>query len=343
MTPLALAPATVLGYLRGRGVDLPGFPRVTDLSDGGVSSIVLAVTGNGSGGDGLVVKQSRPELAVAEHWAAPRERTITEGRALALASLLAPDWSPALVDLDEETITLTMRHAPAGWTTWKAHLLAGDPRPEVASRLGRRLAAWHAAPATHPDAMAAFDQLAAFEELRVAPYYRVAGERNPALADRVAAVRERMLATRTALVHGDFSPKNVLVGAEGSWLVDFEVAHLGDPTFDLGFLVNHLALKAINRPRVAPGYRLAADAFLNAYATSATEELAAAAASRHLFEQVGCLMLARVDGKSPVEYLDAAGRDHARAVATSLLVDPVDDIAALWRRLPAPELAEGAT
>jgi tRNA A-37 threonylcarbamoyl transferase component Bud32 len=327
----ALTPDTVVAYLQRRGLDVPDGAPVLDLTGGGVSSIVLAVDAAG----GLVVKQSRPALAVAELWTAPRERTITEGRALALAERLAAGWSPPLVDLDETTMTLTMRRAPQGWPTWKQLLLQGDARPEVASLLGRRLSAWHAATTTHPGALADLDQREALEQLRVDPYYRVAGERNPAVAGRVAEVRERMLATRSALVHGDFSPKNVLVGAESAWLIDFEVTHIGDPTFDLGFLLNHLALKTIHVPRAAGAFGRAAEAFLGAYAAGARDDLAAAASSRHLFEQVGCLMLARVDGKSPAEYLDEAGRRRARDIAVALLRDPVDDVAGLWRRLEA--------
>jgi tRNA A-37 threonylcarbamoyl transferase component Bud32 len=327
---LALDVTTVVDYLRARGTPVPADAVVTDLSDGGVSSIVLAVTGAGGG---VIVKRSRPALAVAETWTAPRERTLTEGRALALAGRISPGWSPPVLDLDVDTITLTMGHAPAGWRTWKALLLEGDPGPEVASRLGRHVAWWHAAVRTHPDAIAGVDGRAAFEDLRVDPYYRVAAARNPEVAGLVEAVRERMLATRTALVHGDLSPKNVLVG-DGAWLIDFEVAHVGDPTFDLAFLLNHLALKAIHLPRVAPGLRLSADAFLAAYRSAGGD--AGAATSRHLFEQLGCLMLARVDGKSPVEYLDLEGRETARRVAHSLLREPAVDVADVWGRL-APQ------
>jgi aminoglycoside phosphotransferase (APT) family kinase protein len=335
--PPELDTTNVVAYLRSRGLDVAADARVTDLSDAGVSSMVFAVAGPAANDPGMVVKRARGELAVAEPWTAPRERTLTEGHALELATLVAADWSPPLLDLDEDTMTLTMGHSPADWHTWKQLLLSGDPRPEVASRQGRLLAAWHGAVRTHPAAMERFEQGEAFEKLRVAPYYRVAAGRNPDVRPQVKAVCERMLATRGALVHGDFSPKNILVG-DGSWLIDFEVAHLGDPAFDLAFLVNHLALKSIHMPRMAQGFRLAADAFLMAYTSAADEALADVAASQHLFQQLGCLMLARVDGKSPAEYLDRHARDRVRAVAKSLLLDPVEDVSSAWRRLAASNL-----
>lgn len=324
----------VVAYLQSRGIDIPAGARVTDLSDAGVSSIVFAVEGSNPLDPGVVVKRARSELAVSEFWAAPPERTLTEGHALELATRVAPDWSPPLLDLDEDSMTLAMGHAPSDWQTWKRVILAGDPRPEIASRLGRLLAAWHAALRTRPELSERFEQSDAFEKLRVEPYYRVAAERNPDVGALVREVCERMLATRGALVHGDFSPKNILVG-EGSWLIDFEVAHIGDPAFDLAFLLNHLALKSIHMPEIADGLELAADGFLTAYTAAAEQPLADVVSSQHLFQQLGCLMLARVDGKSPVEYLDRHARTRARAIAKSLLLDPVTDVASAWRRLAA--------
>jgi 5-methylthioribose kinase len=326
--------SNVVAYLRARGLEIADDARVTDLSDAGVSSLVFAVVGPAADDLGVVVKRARGELAVAELWTAPRERTRTEGHALELASRIAADWSPPLLDLDEDTLTLTMGHAPAGWQTWKQLLLAGDPRPEVAGRQGRLLAGWHGALRTHPGEMERFEQSDAFEELRVAPYYRVSAERNPDVRPIVEAVCERMLATRGALVHGDLSPKNILVG-DGSWLIDFEVAHVGDPAFDLAFLLNHLALKSIHLPWMAQAFRLAANAFVLSYRAAADEALAGVATSQHLFQQLGCLMLARVDGKSPAEYLDRQARERARAIAKSLLLEPAEDVAGVWRRLAA--------
>jgi aminoglycoside phosphotransferase (APT) family kinase protein len=322
-----LSAASVLGYLRTRGVELPPDPEVHDLSGGGVSSVVLAVTGATGG---VVVKRARPELAVADRWTAPRERTLAEGRALALAGRVARDWTPPLLDLDEATLTLTMGHAPRDWMTYKDVLLAGDPRPTVASRLGRCLAAWHAAARTHPAEAAAIDAPSAFEALRVTPYYRTAARRNRDVAPLIRRTCERMLETRVALVHGDLTPKNVLCG-DGVWVIDFEVAHVGDPAFDVASLLTHLALKGLRRPPAAPGYRLAAESFLEAYRFSVPED--ADLDPEHLFSQVGCLLLARIDGMAPVEYLDAAGREAARAIAKSLLREPAEDAAGLWSRL----------
>ena len=45
---------------------------------------------------------------------------------------------------------------------------------------------------------------------------------------------------------------------------------------------------------------------------------------------VGCLMVARVDGKSPAEYLSPDERDVARAVGSRLLLAPPDSLEAVF-------------
>lgn len=311
-------------YLASRGLDLPPDAEIEELA-GGVSSTVLAVAAPGRD---LVVKRALATLKVAEVWEVSPERTVIEGRALRLAGEIAPDWTPPVVDLDEDTFTLTMGRAPTDWVAWKQPLLVGEARPDVASRLGRHLAGWHAAAEPERLAELGFNDAELFRRLRVDPFYTFAAQRNPEVAAEIDATAERMLATRTALVHGDFSPKNVLVGS-GLWVLDFEVAHVGDPSFDLAFMLCHLALKAIHRPQASADIGLAADAFLSGYLSAADGPLD----GEHLQRQLGCLLLARVDGKSPVEYLDDTGRGQTRALAHAVLREPDPDRGAFWHRL----------
>jgi hypothetical protein len=161
-----------------------------------------------------------------------------------------------------------------------------------------------------------------FEAQRVDPYLRTIVRRHPDLAETVDVYVERLLATRRCLVHGDFSPKNVLVGRDGLWVIDWEVTHRGDPAFDLAFMLNHLLLKAIHRPQGRRDYETCGRAFLEAYAQPFDPE--------YVLGLVGCLMLARVDGKSPAEYLSERERTHARAHGIALLTAPPSAPAAAW-------------
>ncbi|HWM12732.1 MAG TPA: phosphotransferase, partial [Solirubrobacteraceae bacterium] len=248
-----------------------------------------------------------------DDWFADEERLVTEGLALRLAGDLNPDAVPRVIDLDPRTRTLVMERAPRSWRDWRAELLRGEVDPDVGARLGRLLGAWHRETASRPSLLSAFTDHTAFVQLRIDPFHRTVAARHPDLSADIEAVVDRLLSRRECLVHGDFSPKNVLVGQDGLWVIDWEVAHVGDPGFDLAYLLCHLTLKAVHRAGDAPRYRDTAAAFLEAYGAAPDAELGAG---------VACLLLARVDGKSPADYLTPDGRERVRALGRSMLLDP---------------------
>jgi tRNA A-37 threonylcarbamoyl transferase component Bud32 len=305
-----LSPATAPAYLRERGVIGAGAARVDELG-GGVSNVVLAVATDEKR---VVLKQALPQLRVASEWLAKRERALAEARGLEIAGSLAPGSVPRVLDVDTERCALTIEAAPPAWTTWKDRLLAGDIDPGVAARLGALLAGWHSGTSVLADEL---DEWDSFDQLRIDPYYREIARRHPAYSDVILAYVDAMAARRVCLVHGDFSPKNVLVGDPGLWLIDFEVTHRGDPAFDVAFLLTHLSLKALHHGDDRAALLACAQAFDVSYraACAAPEE-------RYVLGHVACLLLARVDGKSPAEYLDDATRARTRALALSLLLAP---------------------
>lgn len=323
MTAL-LDASTVGAFLVERGLVEHGSDVNARPLGGGVSNVVLAVEA-----DGLraVVKQALPRLRVADEWLATQERALTEADALRLAADLTPGAVPAVLDVDESAYAIVIAEAPEGWVNWKDQLLAGVVDPAVGARLGAILATWHRGTSEGSSAwrLAGTD---AFEQLRVDPYHRTVMERRPELADSIAEVVEQMLATRSCLVHGDFSPKNVLVGPEELWTLDFEVAHVGDPAFDLGFMLNHLLLKSIHRPAEATQYYECAHSFLSAYADQVSDRLLPPLP--YVLAHVGCLALARVDGKSPAEYLTDEEREIARRVGEDILTSPPASLELVW-------------
>ena len=229
-----------------------------------------------------------------------------------------------MLDVDPDRCALTIEAAPADWLTWKERLFAGHADNATAARLGELLAGLQRG-TSEPET--GLDEWDSFEQLRIDPYYREAARRHPDLADTIIGYADAMAARRACLVHGDFSPKNILVGDAGLWVIDFEVAHRGDPAFDIAFLVTHLSLKAIVLPDQRADLLACAAAFDAAYREAAPPSLAPA--TDYVLGHVGCLMLARVDGKSPAEYLDDAAQTRTRAVARSLLSDPPDSLAGL--------------
>jgi tRNA A-37 threonylcarbamoyl transferase component Bud32 len=311
-----LTAETVGGYLEERGLIRAGATiEVTELG-GGVSNVVLGVSADGVS---CVVKQSLPRLRVAEEWLAKRERAITEARALEFAAGLVPGAVPRVLDLDREACAFTIERAPENWRTWKDDLLDGRADEVVAHRVGALIADWHAGSRDAGTAKAFADR-EGFDQLRIDPYYRAVMRVHPDLAGVVGTYAKRLLGPGRCLVHGDYSPKNLLVGHGGLWLIDFEVTHFGEPTFDLAFMLNHLFLKTLHRPDAAGGYLGCARVFWDAYVAGVQAVLAPDAAV--VLGQAGCLMVARVDGKSPAEYLTEHGRIRARSLGRWLLTEP---------------------
>jgi aminoglycoside phosphotransferase (APT) family kinase protein len=317
-----LSTDTVGAYLTERGV----FPATDAIAarqlDGGVSNVVLAAD---SGARAVVVKQALPRLRVPQLWLAKRERAISEADALVLAATITPGVVPAVLDLDRDRCALTISAAPRGWSTWKSRLLAGDADPAVASRVGAILGAWHRATFRDQGVAARFADYEAFDQLRVDPFYRTVAQNHPELAQAIDAATTRMEATHICLVHGDYSPKNVLVG-DGVWVIDFEVAHFGDPAFDVAFMLNHLLLKLVHVPRSGAELGASANCFWNSYRTAVPAELLPDIP--YLLAHVGALMVARVDGKSPAEYLARPEQDIAREAGSRLLLEPPDSLGA---------------
>lgn len=267
----------------------------------------------------MVVKQSLPRLRVEADWHAPRDRILTECEALDLCGRLTPGHAPRVLDIDEAQYILCIERAPASWTDWKTALMRGDLDPAVARELGRILATWHAGTMSADEITDRMADPVAFEVLRVDPYFRTLAAAVPAVARKVEEVVRRLESRRLCLVHGDFSPKNVLVGpaAADVMVIDFEVAHLGDPEFDVAFLLSHLCLKAVHRPELASRFDELCETFLRAYAEAVPDELRVD--GEWVGRYVGALLLARVYGKSPVEYLDAGGRERTAAVGWDLV------------------------
>ena len=309
-------------YLVRRGV--ASAVQSVEVLEGGVSNDVYGVFADSRR---LVVKQSCARLRVADEWVATQERTLNEAAALRFARAVTPEHVPRVVDVDEERLVLVIAAAPATWPSWKQLLLGGVVDVEVATTLGRVLADWQQG-STVPPTDPRLDDLRAFAQLRLEPYHLTTAKRRPDVADRIHELVAELRERRTAFVHGDFSPKNVLVG-ERVWVIDFEVAHYGNPAFDVAFLLSHLALKTVARPAHAAAYTDAAGGFWTAY----RDRGGAATDFAEVGGHTAALLLARVDGKSPVEYLDTRRQAAVRGAARSLLRAPPASVEALWSAL----------
>lgn len=281
----------------------------------------------------ICVKRALPKLKVAADWRAPVERSRYEVEWMRVAGAVVPAAVPEVLGADAATGAFAMAYLPPEThPLWKSQLLAGAIAPEVAAAVGDVLGRIHAATADRPDLAARFPTDDIFHAIRLEPYLVATARVHLDLAPRLHALVETTRTTKRALVHGDFSPKNLLVGPAGPVILDAECAWYGDPAFDAAFVLNHLLLKGARKPPWRARYAAAFDALAAAWLAHATWEPRAALAARTA-ALLPALMLARIDGKSPVEYLtDDAVRDDVRAFARSLVAAPETELPALAER-----------
>jgi aminoglycoside phosphotransferase (APT) family kinase protein len=306
--------------------------RFTPLA-GGVSSDICLVE---AGGQRFCVKRALPRLKVEALWEAPVERNAAEAAWMRAVQRWLPRAVPRVLGEDAQTGLFAMEYlAPDDHPLWKTQLLDGDVDRDFAAAVGRDLALIHAQSAADPDIPAAFANDGTFEAIRIEPYLRATGRAHPELEERFEALAGTMLRMKRALVHGDVSPKNILRGPLGPIFLDAECAWFGDPAFDLAFCLNHLLLKGAREGTDRERYLAAFSALATAYLAGVDWENADGLEARAA-ALLPALFLARVDGKSPVEYLTRESEVTAvrRCAAPLIAVSPrrVADVADAWSR-----------
>jgi aminoglycoside phosphotransferase (APT) family kinase protein len=321
----------LIGSLRRMGLLKEGeAARLTTLT-GGVSSDISLVE---AGGQRFCVKRALPRLKVAALWEAPVERNAAEATYMRAVQRWLPRAVPTVLGEDRQAGAFAMDYlAPADHPLWKTELLAGIVEPQFAAEVGRDLGVIHARSARDPAVPAAFANDATFESIRIEPYLRATARAHPELALRFDELARVTLMTKRALVHGDVSPKNILRGPTGPVFLDAECAWFGDPALDLAFCLNHLLLKGaregVDRKLYSTAFSALASAYLAGVDWESAEGLEARAAGL-----LPALFLARIDGKSPVEYLTRESeRAAVRRCAAPLVADPprrLMDVAGAW-------------
>jgi aminoglycoside phosphotransferase (APT) family kinase protein len=327
-------PDDILDALRRMGL-LTGSAAGKPLA-GGVSSDIWRVdlpTGP------VCVKRALARLRVAADWRAPVTRNLYEARWMGRAGQASPDAVPTLLGQDETSGALAMSYLdPAQHPLWKDQLRDGHAEPDFAAAVAAALVRIHAATAADPRIGEEFPTDAIFHAIRLEPYLLATARAHPDRAAALHALAEATAHTRRALVHGDVSPKNILAGPRGPVFLDAECAWWGDPAFDLAFCLNHLLLKCLWTPPAAARFLACFERLARTYLAGIDWEPRDALEARAARLLPG-LFLARVDGKSPVEYLtDERDKDRVRRTARALLAEPVERLGAV-RSAWAEELA----
>jgi 5-methylthioribose kinase len=296
---------------------------------GGVSSEIYLVR---DGPATFVVKRALAKLNVRDDWFADITRNSTERKFLEIAGTMLPGSVPKVYFADAAHGYFGMEFICGGFVNWKQLLLGGNCDPKDALAAARIIGEIHRRTVGDDAVRKQFETTACFHQLRIEPYLLTTGARHPELQEMFEAEARRIGGTRQALVHGDFSPKNILIRDDRMVLLDCEVAWYGDPLFDVAFLLNHFFLKALYHAPESVRMDEMVSSFWHEYVrtrseTSEYEE------EKKLVPLLLMLMMARVDGKSPVEYLSSAKQEFTRQFVRKYLafsLQTLDDLAETW-------------
>lgn len=319
-----LTEVTVIDYLINKGLFTQNEEIEVEVLTGGVSNTVLAITTTTKN---LVLKQALPALKVAELWEADPRRAIVEADALELFHSLNPEVVPKLIFVDPIRFVVIMERVPLSSRVWKSDLLEGVYRPQVARTLGTTLSQWHNYGSENPDSHKKFMEDTLFDQLRIDPFYRFVAGKNVKLQDSIHRLIVELESDKSTIVHGDFSPKNFMVTEDDHvYILDFEVMHVGNPVFDLAFIMAHLLCKFFHAPNAEEAIELSniAQTFLNAYREHTK-------ISSSLVLHTALIALARVEGKSPVNYLSPTEQEKIQLLTKKVLLDQkTDDVMSLF-------------
>ncbi len=307
----------LIAYLESRGIVSKEDGYTVDYCKGGVSSITALIE---IPGKTMLIKQGRERFAVAIEWIADRQRIAMEAKANAFYNKYLPDMAPAVISYDAENYIMLREAAPAGCRMWKEDILDGILDFKIARKTIEALVTIHNESAGKADVKEDFSEYKTFYQLRISPYLEFLATRHPQLAPVIQDMIKKLDETHVAVVHADYSPKNILVLPDRNiCILDYEIAHYGDPAFDLAFYINHIVLKSVFLPHMSAAILNMMLYMTDTYLKMERFEEKAQFEERCV-KMLAVFMLTRIDGKSPVEYItDETQKELVRKMAYRLM------------------------
>lgn len=300
------------------------------ILDGGVSNRTVWVQRKDE--TDWILKQALEKLRVQTDWFSAPERIHREAAGLRWLSDLIPDNVPSFIFEDMEWHILAMSAIAQPHENWKSVLLQGEPLISHAVQFGDLLAHIHNAIEDYPAIAQDFADAKFFEELRLDPYYAYTASQVVPAEDFLNTLIHDTRQRRQALVHGDYSPKNVLIYDNRLYILDYEVIHFGDPAFDIGFSMTHFLSKAHYRKAHRQTFIAMASAYWETYSNNISQHFISQSIEPYAVKHTLACLLARVAGRSPLEYLDATHRERQKEIVLQLIDEHIETIPDLITR-----------
>lgn len=290
---------------------------------GGVSGATALIK---DGNVEFLVKQAYEKLKVKESWECDQKRIKIEYDALAVYKQIVPEAVPTPLSFDEENYIMIREAVSEDWKMWKSDLLDGILKIEVAEKAIDALSKIHNSTSSMTELRDKFGDGKIFYDLRADAYILHLTKKYPQLKQIAEKVVAMLMESGICLIHGDYSPKNILVKGSDICILDLEVAYYGNPCFDLAFFANHLLLKAVLNKKISSDYLEMMKYMMDRY-FSKLSFMEPKLLEKQTVHTLGLLFLARVDGKSPVEYLTSEqDKNLVRNTAMRIIEEEMDTV-----------------
>jgi len=273
------------------------------------------------------LKKAKKKLDVKEDWFVPIERNIYEYKWYNEVNKLVPNIAPQVIYSDTNNFFFIMEYFDEKkFPLWKKELFKSNININFSQSVAQNLSFIHLNTFNNSELKSKFDTIKLFEDLRIDPYIRFTATIHDDIKNKLLDIANNLNNKKITLVHGDISPKNILINNDKPIFLDAECAWYGDPAFDFAFCINHLILKSIKLPKVkdllSKSFRILSDTYLMNVKWEDPK----------LFEKrtiliLSALMLARIDGKSPVEYINSNyEKQFIRSFAKSIIQNPINSL-----------------
>jgi tRNA A-37 threonylcarbamoyl transferase component Bud32 len=316
----------LINYLRvEHGINTRNTDKFSILR-GGVSNKTILYKG---GALNMVVKQALKKLRTESPWYSNPERLKVEADALDWLNRFLPDNTvPKRIFFDEKNIILGMEAVSQPHDNLKDLLLDGFPADDLIEKMGGLLGIIHTKGFNDDNAKDLFFDQTYFRNLRIEPYYEYSAAQKPRLKKYFTDLIDSTLGYRHTIVHGDYSPKNILIKNNKLVLLDHEVMHYGDPAFDIGFALTHFLSKAnhFNDPVFIKYASIFWSSYMSwfSFPDNSFEE-------RCGHHTLAC-MIARIYGRSPLEYLTSAQRLRQFNITLRLIDEKLTTLPQLFKK-----------